>query len=197
MFIWGEFMKKVLRHTILTRIEHWGIALSGIMLYGTHEMSDKTMHIYIGIIFTFFLILHIIRHIFTGYEAIMKKGDIKEGLIVIKSFFVKNTKIEPQGKFLPEQRVVYTLCGILCIFVALSGLTNIIYYFYEGMRNNEIILTLWYVHHITAALFVIFFIVHIFFLLLPANRYLIPSMFTGKIKEKDVREKHPKWNLNK
>lgn len=186
-------MKKILRHTFLTRLEHWGIALSGIMLYATHEMADKTTHIYIGVLFTIFLMMHIIRHMFIGYEAFMKKGDIKEGLHIIKSFFVKNTKVEPQGKFLPEQRVVYTFCGILCIFVALSGLTNIIYYFYKELRSNEIILGLWYIHHITAALFVIFFIVHLFFLLLPANRYLIPSMITGKINEKDAQEKHKKW----
>lgn len=185
-------MKKIQRHTVLTRIEHWGIALSGIMLYATHEMNDKMVHIYVGIIFILFLMLHIIRHLFIGFEAKMRKEDIKEGLI-IKSFFVKNTKIEPQGKFLPEQRVVYTFCGVMCILVALSGLANIIYYFYPELRNNEIILVLWYIHHITAALFVIFFIVHIFFLLLPVNRYLIPSMITGKIYEKDAQEKHKKW----
>lgn len=190
-------MNTVLRHTILTRIEHWGIALSGIMLYATHEMLDKSLHIYIGIAFALFLMLHIIRHCFTGFDALMKKGDVKEGLHVVKSFFIKNTEIAPQGKFLPEQRVVYTFCGILCILVAVSGISNIIYYFYQDLRSNFIIKELWYMHHITAALFVIFFVVHIFFLLLKPNRYLIPSMFTGRISEKAAQEKHPKWNYEK
>lgn len=187
-------MKKVLRHSIMTRIEHWGIALSGIILYATHEMQDKSLHIYMGILFALFLMLHIIRRFFTGYEALMKKGDISEGLHIIKSFFVKGTKIAPQGKFLPEQRVVYTGCGVLCILVAVSGLTNIIYYYYPALRENIFIHSLWYIHHITAALFVIFFIVHIFFLLLPANRYLIPSMFTGRLSNNKVQEKHPEWD---
>lgn len=187
-------MKKVQRHTILTRIEHWGVALSGILLYATHEMEDKSLHIYIGILFTLFLMMHIIRHLFTGFDAFMRKGDIKEGLHIVKSFFIKNVETAPQGKFLPEQRVVYTFTGILCILVSISGLTNIIYYYYPALRDNFIVINLWYVHHITAALFVIFFVVHIFFLLLPANRYLISSMFTGKIYEKDAQKKHPKWN---
>lgn len=194
---YGGYMNTVLRHTAITRIEHWGIALSGIMLYATHEMQDKSLHIYIGIAFSLFLLLHIIRHCVAGFDALMKKGDVKEGLHVVKSFFVKNTETVPQGKFLPEQRVVYTLCGILCILVAVSGISNIVYYFYEDLRSNFIIKELWYMHHITAALFVIFFIVHIFFLLLKPNRYLIPSMFTGRISEKAAQEKHPKWNYEK
>ena len=189
-------METVLRHTAITRIEHWSIALSGIMLYATHEMQDKSLHIYIGIAFALFLMLHIIRRCVTGFDALMKKGDIKEGLHIIKSFFVKNIKIAPQGKFLPEQRVVYIyiLCGILCILVAVSGISNIIYYYYPALRSNFIIKELWYMHHITAALFVIFFIVHIFFLLLPANRYLISSMFTGRLSREKAAEKHPKWD---
>lgn len=190
-------MKTVIRHTLLTRIEHWGIAISGIMLYGTHEMQDKIIHIYIGIVFTLFLLLHIIRHLFTGIDALMGKGDIKEGLYVIKSFFVKNVVTAPQGKFLPEQRVVYTFCGILCILVAVSGTANIFYYYYPDLRSNLVILGLWYMHHVTAALFVAFFVIHIFFLLLKPNRYLIPSMFTGKISLKAAQEKHPKWNYEK
>lgn len=190
-------MKTVLRHSAITRIEHWGIALSGIMLYATHEMQDKSLHIYIGIAFTLFLMLHIIRRCFTGFDALMQKGDIKEGLQVIKSFFVKNIKIAPQGKFLPEQKVVYTFCGIICILVALSGISNIIYYFYPDVRSNLLIKELWYVHHITAALFVIFFVVHIFFLLLPANRYLISSMFTGRLSKEKAAKKHPKWDYEK
>ena len=190
-------METVLRHTAITRIEHWGIALSGILLYATHEMQDKSLHIYIGIAFALFLMLHIIRRCVTGFDALMKKGDIKEGLHIIKSFFVKNTKIAPQGKFLPEQRVVYTFCGVLCILVAASGISNIIYYYYPALRSNFIIKELWYMHHITAALFVIFFIVHIFFLLLPANRYLISSMFTGRLSKEKAMEKHPKWDYEK
>lgn len=191
---YGGYMNTVLRHTAITCIEHWGIALSGILLYATHEMQDKSLHIYIGIAFALFLMLHIIRRCVTGFDALMKKGDIKEGLHIIKSFFVKNIKIAPQGKFLPEQRVVYTFCGILCILVAASGISNIIYYYYPALRSNFIIKELWYMHHITAALFVIFFIVHIFFLLLPANRYLISSMFTGRLSREKAAEKHPKWD---
>ncbi len=185
---------KVTRHSLLTRVEHWGIALSGIMLYATHEMQDKSLHIYIGIAFSMFLLTHIIHRFFTGYEALMKKGDVKEGLYIIKSFFFKNMQVEPQGKFLPEQRVVYTGCGVLCILVAISGIANILYYYYPYLRDNIFILSLWYMHHITAALFVIFIVVHIFFLLLPANRYLIPSMLTGKLPLSKVQEKHAKWN---
>lgn len=190
-------MKYILRHTILTRVEHWGIAISGIMLYGTHEMQDKSLHICVGISFFSFLMLHIIRHMIKGFDALMRVSDIKEGLHVVKSFFVKNTEIAPQGKFLPEQRVVYTFCGILCILVAVSGISDIFYYYYPALRSNLVILGFWYMHHITAALFVVFFVMHIFFLLLKPNRYLIPSMFTGKISLKAAQEKHPKWNYEK
>ena len=185
---------KILRHTLLTRIEHWGIALTGGLLYGTHEMSNKTLHIAVGLLFIFFILLHIVRRILTGFDAMMKLSDIKEGIRVIKSFFIKNVELEPQGKFLPEQRVVYTLCGIVCIFVAISGILNILYYYEPLVRNNLVILTFWYIHHITAAMFVIFFILHIFFLILPSNRYLIISMFTGYLDEKYVKNKHAKWD---
>lgn len=197
MFLNGGYMKTVLRHNVITRIEHWGIALSGLMLYATHEMQDKSLHIYIGVAFSLFLAMHISWRVFTGFDALMKKGDISEGLHIIKSFFVKNTKIAPQGKFLPEQRVVYTGCGILCILVAVSGLANILYYYYPVLRDSFAIKALWYTHHITAALFVIFFIVHIFFLILPANRYLISSMLTGRLSMQKAEEKHPEWNYEK
>lgn len=62
-------------------------------------------------------------------------------------------------------------------------------------RENIIIEGLYWLHHISAALFVIYFVVHIFFLIIPANRYLIKSMFTGKINKKDVIKKHPEWKI--
>lgn len=55
-------------------------------------MQDKSLHIYIGIAFALFLMLHIIRRCVTGFDALMKKGDVKEGLHIIKSFFVKKYK---------------------------------------------------------------------------------------------------------
>ena len=84
-----------------------------------------------------------------------------------------------------------------------TTLTNYNFYNIDKKLTNFsicldfIIKELWYMHHITAAMFVIFFIVHIFFLLLPANRYLISSMFTGRLSKEKAAEKHSKWNYEK
>src|SRR4030066_366203 len=127
----------VSRHSIVELIEHWAIAVSGLILLltGIFELpvakryyiitipglgwtadfiTSLYLHYGAALVFTAAAIFHVVYHGVRGEKGMLpQKGDFSASITVIKSLFGFG-KEPPMHKYLPEQRLAYA--GMAFIF---------------------------------------------------------------------------------
>jgi formate dehydrogenase gamma subunit len=209
--------RKIKRHTLVELIEHWSIAISGIVLlftglgclplYKRYYITElpgfgwtadfytvTTIHYIAAIVFVSAVIFHIFYHgIRKDFALLPKKGDLLKSIKVILAMFGL-AKEPPLEKYLPEQRIAYVGIGFLIILLIATGIIKV-------LKNLEWIIlsptaesinTL--IHTITGFLFVLTFIVHVAVVLfIPSNWPLLKSMFTGYVDEEYAKHRHSLW----
>ncbi|UCG39384.1 MAG: cytochrome b/b6 domain-containing protein [bacterium] len=206
----------VVRHSFLVMMQHWLVALSGLVLLFTgfgqlpvykRYMLDQVpgfgwasdfilnfkIHMAAAAVFTFAGIFHLVYHYIEGGRSIMpRKGDLRESIHIIKAI-VKGEKEPPHGKFLAEQRLAYALIGFSIIVLIVTGMFK----FIDNLPtvNVPYWAVFWNttVHNIATVLFFLAFIAHIGAFVLKANWPLFSSMFTGKVKLGYAEGRHPLW----
>jgi len=208
---------RIKRHTIIEVLEHWVMAVSGIVLlftglgclplfkrYYIAEIPGfawtgdfntvTTVHYTASIFFLMVVVFHIFYHsIRKEFGLLPKKGDVKNGIRVVLAM-IGIGKEPPSDKYLPEQRIAYVGIGIIILLLTVTGVIKI-------LKNLEWIVlsptcesvnTM--VHTLTGFLFMIAFIVHVAIVLLfKSNWPLLKSMFTGWIDEDYARHRHSIW----
>jgi len=208
---------KIKRHPLIEIIEHWSIALSGIVLlftglgclplykryyiteipgFGwTADFYNVTMVHYIAsIVFVAGVIFHIFYHgLRKDFGLLPKKGDLSQSIKVIGSM-IGIGKEPPSDKYLPEQRIAYVGIGLIILILTFTGIIKIL----KNLQwivlspTMESINTL--IHTLTGFLFMLAFIVHVgTVLLFKSNWPLLKSMFTGWIEEEYVKHRHSIW----
>lgn len=206
----------VVRHSILVMMQHWLVAISGLVLlfsgFGQLPVYKRYMlnqvpgfawasdfilqfeiHMAAAAIFTFAGIFHLVYHYIEGGRSIMPiKGDVRESVHIIKAM-IKGEKEPPHGKFLAEQRLAYALIGFSIIVLILTG-------FFKFADNLPgVTVPYWAVfwttmiHNLATILFLLAFIAHVGAFVLKANWPLFSSMFSGKVKLGYAKERHPLW----
>lgn len=206
----------VVRHSMLVMIQHWLVALSGLVLlfsgFGQMPVYKRYMlnqvpgftwasdfilqfkiHMAAAAVFTFAGIFHLVYHYIEGGRSILPmKGDVKESIHIIKAM-VKGEKEPPHGKFLAEQRLAYALIGFSIIVLILSGFLK----FADNLLGVTIPYSVVFwntmVHNLATVLFLFAFLAHIGAFILKANWPLFTSMFSGKVKLQYAEERHPLW----
>jgi len=206
----------VVRHSVLVMMQHWLVAISGLVLLftgfdsfpyikgtclfqvpGFGWASDFILHFKIHMaaaaIFTFAGIFHLVYHYIEGGRSIMpKKGDARESVHIIKAM-LKGEKEPPHGKFLAEQRLAYALIGFSIIVLIGSGFLK----FADNLPGVTVPywVVFWntMVHNLATVLFLFAFIAHIGAFVIKANWPLFSSMFTGNVKLEYAEERHPLW----
>ncbi len=210
-------MSRIKRHSLIEMIEHWTVALSGIMLIfsglgclplfkryfiteipGFRWTGDffniTVVHYVASIFFLAGVVFHVLFHgIRKDFGLIPKKGDIKQGIKVTLAMFGIG-KEPPSDKYLPEQRIAYVGIGILILILTLTGIIKVL----KNLEwivltpTSEMINTL--AHTIFGFLFIIAFFVHVSVVLfIKANWPLLKSMFTGYVDEEYVKHRHGIW----
>lgn len=211
--------KTVLRHSLLVRVNHWMIALSGLVLafsglmqmpmakrYNivkvpglawTEEYSvTLILHYGSAVIFSIFVFYHIVYHLKRKELAIMPKpGDLAEGFQGFKAMI--GLAEEPKHeKFQAKQRIIYAVIGSVSMLLIVTGLVKS----YKNM--GDIILSPMFLqmvtmlHTVLGMLFLALFFAHVGALALKGHRPLIPSMFSGRI-DREYAEKHlPGWKID-
>ncbi|MDI1472312.1 MAG: cytochrome b/b6 domain-containing protein [Thermodesulfovibrio sp.] len=208
---------KIKRHTLIEIIEHWSIALSGIVLlftglgclplykryyiteipgFGwTSDFYNVTMVHYIAsVVFVAGVIFHIFYHgLRKDFGLLPKKGDLSKSIKVIAAM-IGIGKEPPSDKYLPEQRIAYVGIGLIILILTVTGIIKIL----KNLQwivlspTMESINTL--IHTLTGFLFMFAFIVHVgTVLLFKSNWPLLKSMFTGWIDEEYVKRRHSIW----
>ncbi len=208
---------KIERHSLLERIEHWTVAISGILLLftGIGELPlykryyfilqipglqwagdyfiHLTLHYVFAMFFTAAVVFHLIFHGLRGDRGLLpRKGDLTRSVHVILAM-IGIGKEPPSEKYLPEQRIAYVGMGVLILVLTMTGIfkfvKNVPTLYVPPLLNG--INTL--IHTLAAFLFLLAFIVHIGVFVFRVNWPLLKSMFTGSIDEEYVKRRHGLW----
>jgi formate dehydrogenase gamma subunit len=206
----------VVRHSVIVQVQHWLIALSGLVLlfsgFGQMPVYKRYMlnqvpgfawasdfnlqfkiHMVAAAVFTFATVFHLVYHHIEGGRSILpKRGDLRESVQILKAIF-KGQKEPPHGKFLAEQRLAYTFMGLAIILLILTGFLK----FADNLPGVKLPfwVTFWSttIHNIGTMLFLLAFIAHIGAFILKVNWPLLSSMFTGKVKLEYAEDRHSLW----
>lgn len=207
---------RVRRHTALVRLEHWTVALSGIVLlfsgigqlpmyqrYGLTRLPgfgwsgdfllNLTIHYVAAAVFMAALAFHVVYHgLLRETAALPRRGDAKESLLIILATlgFGKEPR---SGKFLAEQRVAYAVMGGASLLLAVTGVLKIAKNAGWLDLGPTAALANTTLHNLAFAVFFLGFLAHLAAFLLPANRPLLPSMFTGRVDRGYAERRHPLW----
>ena len=172
----------VVRHSILELLEHWTIAISGLILFisGMFELpsanryyitsvpgfawsSDFITSLYIhyiaAIVFTAAAIFHLVYHGLRGEKGMIpQKGDLASSITVIKSLFGIG-KEPPMHKYLPEQRLAYVGMTFIIAMLIISGLIKTYKNIYAPDMSLTVVLTATWIHNIFFVLFFLAFLI--------------------------------------
>ncbi len=206
----------VVRHSLIELVEHWAIALSGLVLLitGIFELpmanryyitslpglgwsGDFIKSLYIhyaaSVVFIAAAVFHLLYHGIRGEGGMLPKpGDIGTSIQVIKSFFGKGEE-PPFEKYLPEQRLAYVGMAFIIAMLILSGLVKTYKNLYAPDMSLTLVLWATWIHNIFFMLFILAFVAHIAALVLKPNRPMIRGIFTGTVKLDYARHRHPLW----
>jgi len=206
----------MLRHEAIELAEHWIVALSGLLLiitglfqlpfaarfniikipgfaWSANYITSLYIHYIAAAVFTFAASFHLIHHALLGEKGMLpKKGDMKESIAVIKSFFGKGEE-PPMDKYLPEQRIAYVGMAVIMAVLIISGLVKTYKNLFAPDLAAWAILWATWLHNISFLLFILAFIAHIGAILLKPNLPMARGIFTGYVRLDYARHRHPIW----
>ncbi len=206
----------VVRHSLIELVEHWAIALSGLLLLvtGIFELpianryyitsvpglawsGDFIKSLYIhyaaSVVFIAAALFHLIYHGILGERGMIPRaGDLKTSIEVMKSFFGKGQE-PPFPKYLPEQRLAYAGMAVIIAMLILSGLVKTYKNIYAPDMSLTLVIWATWIHNVFFVLFILAFIAHIGALILKPNRAMIRGIFTGTVALEYARRRHPLW----
>lgn len=206
----------VVRHSRLELLEHWAIALSGLILLftGIFELpvakryyiitlpglgwsadfiTSLYLHYAAAFVFTLAALFHLVYHALSGEKGLIpQKGDIMESVAVIKSFIGLGQE-PPMHKYLPEQRLAYVGMAIIILMLILSGLVKTYKNIYLPDMPHTILLWATWIHNIFFVLFFLAFLAHMGAITLRPNWPMVRGIFTGKVRLDYARHRHSLW----
>lgn len=206
----------VTRHNATELIEHWAIAISGLLLLitGIFELpvakryyiitvpglgwsADFITSLYIhyaaALVFTAAGIFHLIYHGLQSEKGLLpQKGDMKASVTVIKSLFGFGQE-PPMHKYLPEQRWAYVGMALIIAMLIVSGLIKTYKNIYAPDMSLAVVLTATWIHNIFFVLFFLAFLAHMAAILLRPNWPMVRGIFTGKVRLNYARHRHALW----
>lgn len=208
--------KAILRHSPIELIEHWVLALSGLLLifsgFGELPMYKRYMvtqipglgwagdffinlkiHYLAGIVFVSIMVFHVIYHGWLGHQGLLpQKGDFKASLVTILSMFGFGK--EPKSdKYLPEQRLAYAYLGGVGLILVLTGIVKVIKNLPGVFLPPGLITAMTLTHTFATIFFLLGVMAHLAALIFKVNRPLTKSIFTGEVDIEYVKERHTVW----
>jgi formate dehydrogenase gamma subunit len=208
--------KLVVRHSSVELIEHWVLAVSGLLLlfsgFGELPMYKRYMvteipgfswagdfyvnlkiHYLAAIVFIGVIVFHFVYHGWLGHRGLLpKKGDVGNSIKTILSFV--GIGEEPKAdKYLPEQRLAYFYLGIVGAILAVTGAIKVLknlptVYFSPGVVTAATL-----IHTFATILFLLGVLAHLAALILKVNRPMVKPIFTGKMNLAYVQRRHSLW----
>jgi len=206
----------VVRHSTLELIEHWAIAISGLILLftGIFELpvakryyvitvpglgwsadfiTSLYLHYAAAFVFTVAGLFHLVYHGLRGEKGLLPQGgDLSESITVIKSLFGFG-KEPAMHKYLPEQRLAYVGMAFIILMLILSGLVKTYKNIYAPDMSHTVLLWATWIHNIFFVLFFLVFLAHMAAIALRPNWPMVRGIFTGKVHLDYARHRHALW----
>lgn len=206
----------VVRHSRLELIEHWAIAVSGLILLftGIFELpvakryyiitvpglgwsadfiTSLYLHYAAALVFTMAALFHLVYHGLRGEKGMIpQRGDVATSITVIKSF-IGLGKEPPMHKYLPEQRLAYVGMAFIILMLILSGLVKTYKNIYVPDMSHTVLLWATWIHNISFVLFFLAFLAHMAAIALRPNWPMVRGIFTGKVRLDYARHRHSLW----
>jgi cytochrome b subunit of formate dehydrogenase len=206
----------VVRHNAIELIEHWAIAVSGLLLLitGIFELpvakryyiitvpglgwsADFITSLYIhyaaALVFTAAGIFHLVYHGLRSEKGLLpQKGDLAASVTVMKSLFGFGQE-PPMHKYLPEQRWAYAGMALIIVMLIVSGLIKTYKNIYAPELSLAVVLAATWIHNIFFVLFFLAFLAHMAAILLRPNWPMVRGIFTGKVRLDYARHRHALW----
>ncbi len=202
------------RHSLAVRINHWVVALSGLVLlfsgFGELPMYQRynlvkvpgwsgdfglnlIIHYLAAAVFLAAVFFHVVYHLRRReFAAWPKRGDMRESIHIIKAMLTGKEE-PPHGKFLAEQRLAYAAIFLTVLLLVVSGLIKTWKNLGPVVLDPTFLQVVTLIHTFTTMLFLFLVFAHLAAFLLKANRPLLPSMFTGRVRRDYARHRHPLW----
>lgn len=206
----------IVRHSAVELIEHWAVAVSGLILLltGIFELpvgkryyiitlpglgwsadfiTSLYLHYAAAFIFTAAALFHLFYHGLRGDRGLIpRKGDIHASIEVMKSFFGKG-KEPPFHKYLPEQRLAYIGMAVIIAMLIFSGLVKTYKNIYAPDMSYTLVLWATWIHNIFFVFFFLAFLAHIAAVILKPNRPMLRGILTGFVNLDYAAHRHPLW----
>ncbi|MBN2254711.1 MAG: cytochrome b/b6 domain-containing protein [Deltaproteobacteria bacterium] len=206
----------VVRHSALELFEHWSIAFSGIILIltGIFEMPiarryyinelpgfawsadfiiSLKIHYIASVVFVAAALFHVVYHGILGHRGMIpRKGDVRQSIEVIKTFFGKGEE-PPFHKYLPEQRLAYAGMAVIIGVLIVSGLMKTYKNLINPQMSEGLTLFATWAHNIFFVLFVFAFVGHMAAIILKPNWPMVRGIFTGRVRLDYAKHRHPFW----
>jgi copper ion binding protein len=206
----------ILRHSPIELVEHWLLAISGLLLifsgFGELPMYKRYMvtqipglgwagdffinlkiHYLAGIVFVSVMVFHALYHGCLGHQGLIpRKGDVRTSLITILSMFGFGK--EPKSdKYLPEQRLAYAYLGGVGLILVLTGIVKVIKNLPGAYFSPALITSMTLTHTFATIFFLLGVLAHLAALIFKVNRPLVKSVFTGEVNLGYVQDRHTLW----
>lgn len=207
---------KIPRHSPLVRTIHWTVVFStfALIMTGMFQMplakrymidqipglpwsSDYgvTVIIHYGAaaILLSALAVHLVYHLIRGEKGLLpRKGDVKESIQIIKAMFGFGE--EPKSdKYLAEQRLAYLYLAISFFLISITGLIKVLKNLPFIQLASNVLSWATHLHNLATFMIIFGIVAHVGAFVIKANWPLLPSMFTGQIDERYVKQRHTIW----
>ncbi len=208
--------KLVVRHSAVELVEHWVLALSGLLLlfsgFGELPMYKRYMvteipgfswagdfyvnlkiHYLAAIVFVGVLVFHFVYHGWLGHRGLLpKSGDVGNSVKTILSFV--GIGEEPKAdKYLPEQRLAYLYLGIIGGILLVTGVIKVLKNLPSVYFSPWVITAATLIHTFATIFFLLGVLAHLAALILKVNRPMVKPIFTGRMDLAYVQRRHPLW----
>ncbi len=206
----------VIRHSALELIEHWAMAISGLILLltGIFELpvakryyiivvpglgwsadfiTSLYLHYAAAFVFTAAGIFHLFYHGLRGEKGMIpQKGDLAASITVMKSL-IGIGKEPPLHTYLPEQRLAYVGMAVTMLMLIASGLVKTYKNIYAPDMSHMVLLWATWIHNIFFVLFFLAFLAHMAAIALRPNWPMVRGIFTGAVRLDYARHRHSLW----
>ncbi|MEW6489649.1 MAG: cytochrome b/b6 domain-containing protein [Thermodesulfobacteriota bacterium] len=204
------------RHDGWTLLEHWAVALSGLLLlfsgFGQMPMYSRylvdrlpglgwssdydatfQLHLWAAAVFTAAVVFHAVRNLAVGGRAVLpRRGDLGESARILWAMLTRRPE-PPSHKFLAEQRLAYAFLGSVSLVLAATGLVKVFKNFGAVDLPHGFVFWTTLFHNVATVFFLLGFFAHLGAFVVKANRPLLPSIFTGRVDREYARHRHPLW----
>jgi len=206
----------ILRHSLVERLEHWVLALSGFILvfsgFGELPMYKRYMvteipglswagdyyinlkiHYLAAIVFISVMVFHALYHGWLGHRGLLpRKGDFRGSAKTILSMFGFGE--EPKAdKYLPEQRLAYVYLAGIGLILVITGVFKVLKNLPGVYFPPWFITAVTLIHTFATMFFLLGIIAHVAALVFKVNRPMMKPIFTGKMDLEYARYRHPIW----